>query len=162
MTDARWLDVADDIDSAAHHFKMAVRIFELGDLNGDDLEAYRNRMAFLQAMQSGYTSLEGGLERVLDILGEEKPAGSDFHAALVRRVSREIPGKRPAILDGAIAAAVDETRRFRHVARKNYNGFEVTEAVRAVEAARTVSSGIAATIALFKDTIDPPDDRSQT
>ncbi|MBC8129228.1 MAG: hypothetical protein H7Y08_02765 [Rhizobiaceae bacterium] len=162
MSDARWLDVADDVGSAVHHFTMAVRIFELGEMDGDDLDAYRNRMAFMQAMQSGYTSLEGGLERLLAILSEERPSGGDYHATLVRRVSRPVPGGRPAILDGVISAALDETRRFRHVARKNYNGFEVTEAVTAVEAAKTIGSGIEAAIASFKETIDPADDLTQT
>ena len=51
MSDARWIDVGDDVASAAHHFSMAVRLRDIGGMEGDGLETYRNRMAFMQAMQ---------------------------------------------------------------------------------------------------------------
>jgi hypothetical protein len=156
LSDARWIDIADDIRWAVHHFAMAVRLFEIGGMDGEEIEAYRNRMAFMQAMQSAYTSLEGGLERILDILGEAKPTGPDYHAALVRRISRPVPGERPAILDEEVASALDEARRFRHVARKNYNSFRVREAGSAVEAARLLADRIEPAVEAFKRVIDPP------
>jgi hypothetical protein len=56
-----------------------VEIFRLGGFEGETLEAYKARMTFMQAMQAGHTSLEGGLlERILQMLGEEKPAGGSL------------------------------------------------------------------------------------
>lgn len=111
MSDARWIEVLDDADWAVTHFARAVEIDRVGGFEGDGLEAYKARMALLQAMQSGYTSLEGSRERILQILGEEKPVGAAYHADLVRRVSRDLPGERPALLDPELARAVDEARR---------------------------------------------------
>jgi hypothetical protein len=80
MSDARWVDVEDDISSSVQHFSRSVEIFERNGFLGDDLSAYMARMALMQAMQSGYTSLEAGLERILEILGEEKPTGgANYH-----------------------------------------------------------------------------------
>ncbi|MGP9819792.1 hypothetical protein ACTZWW_07235 [Salinarimonas sp. NSM] len=155
MSDARWIEIDADVASALTHFGRAVEIFEAGGLDGDDLEAYKSRMALLQAMQAGHTSLEAALERLLVLLGEEKPVSSDsYHADLVRRVSTPIPGARPAILSGPLARAVDETHRFRHVARKAYDGFEVPRAEPAVAAARVVHDGLADAIAAFRRALD--------
>jgi len=129
MSDARWLEVEDDIASAARHFCNAAALYDEGLSLEDDLASYKGRMAFLQAMQAGNTSLEGAFERILEILGEEKPtAGHDYHAQLVRRVGRAIADDRPAIVAGDLLGAVDEARRFRHVARKSYDDFDVAKA----------------------------------
>ncbi|WP_029029236.1 hypothetical protein [Salinarimonas rosea] len=155
MSDARWIEIDADVASALIHFGRAVEIFEAGGLEGDDLDAYKSRMALLQAMQAGHTSLEAALERILVLLGEEKPVlSATYHADLVRRVSSPIPGARPAVISGALARAVDETRRFRHVARKAYDGFEVPRAEPAVAAARVVRDALAEAIAGFRRALD--------
>jgi len=158
MKDARWLEVEDDVASATEHFSRSIEIFQRGGFEGESLDAYVARMALLQAMQSGYSSLESAFERILEILGEEKPAGSNYHADLLRRIGRDIPGDRPAILDSQLFAAVDEARRFRHVARKNYDGFQLDGAASAIESAAVIRDGIANAIRSFRRTIDP--DRS--
>ena len=157
MSDARWIEVFDDMKWAVEHFSRAVQIYQAGGFHGDDLDAYKARMALLQAMQSGHTSLEGGFERILEILGEEKPVSSNYHADLVRRVSRHLPGDRPAVVSGNLADAIDETRRFRHVARKNYNNFRVEEAYRAIDAAAVVRDQLIGAIQNFQQAVDLPD-----
>ncbi len=87
-------------------------------------------MALMHALQSAYTSLEGGLLRILEMLGEERPVGENWHAALIKRVAAALPGQRPAILGERLARAADETRRFRHPATHNYDSFQVQEATR--------------------------------
>jgi hypothetical protein len=158
MSDARWFDVEDDLKSAVGHFSRSVEIFERGGFAGGELPAYVARMALLQAMQSGYTSLEGALERILEILGEEKPTGANYHADLLRRISREIPGSRPAIIGRELADAVDEARRFRHVARKSYDNFHLDGAASAVKSAALIRDRITAAIDSFRRRVEMGED----
>ena len=109
----------------------------------------------MQAMQAGYTSLEGAFERILEVLGEEKPtARHDYHAQLVRRIGRDIAGDRPAIVDGDLLNAVDEARKFRHVARRSYDDFDVAKATPAIAAAKAISEGLTQAIANFRAAIE--------
>lgn len=52
-------------------------------------------------MDAGYTAVERAIEGILNILGEESPAGRDFHKVLLDRVTRPLTGDhaRPAIFD---------------------------------------------------------------
>lgn len=124
-----------------------------------DLDGYRARMGLQHAMQAGYTSLEGGLHRILDILGEDGPTGPNSHADLIRRTSRpvDLPNRsRPAILTREVAADADETRRFRHRAAHDYDNFLPERAAPSIDAARRLAQTLAPCIRLFRDRIDPP------
>lgn len=71
---------------------MAARLYDAGGfgnpesddeaLETADLDAYRARMALQHAMQAAHTSLEGGLKRILEILGEDPPSGPQSHKIL--------------------------------------------------------------------------------
>ena len=111
-------------------------------------------MAFMHAMQSGHTSLEPALLRILDLLGEEAPSGRDWHADLIQRTSRPIPG-RPAILPTSVAQAANETRRFRPVAMRTYGSFDPGLARPAVQAARLLADGLPSAVAMFRRCMDP-------
>jgi hypothetical protein len=69
-------------------------------------------MAFYHAMQSGHTALESALKRVLAVLGERPPAGSEWHKELIQQAARPRAG---ACAHPELVAAADETRSFRHV-----------------------------------------------
>lgn len=110
-------------------------------------------------MQSAHTSLEVALKRILDILGEEPPAGGQSHIDLIKRVSRAVtaPGHvRPAILTPDIAGDVDESRRFRHRATHDYDNFDPERALPSLEAARRLALSLKPCIQAFKNEIDPP------
>lgn len=154
MSDARWIEVEDDFQAASKHFLKATQLFDAGGFNDTDLEGYKAQMAFMHAMQSGHTSLEGGLVRILKILGEETPAGGDWHADLIHRVSRPANG-RPAVLTKHTAEYADETRRFRNIAMRNYNNFRPDEAGRSVDAAARLAGSIMDELNLFQTAIDP-------
>jgi hypothetical protein len=159
VSDARWIEIDDDIEAACRHFGNAGRLFDEGGFDAQDLAGYRARMALLHAMQAGHTSLEAGLKRILALLGEEVPTGEQSHADLIRRVSRPVarPGlARPAVLPTSIAADVDEPRRFRHRATHDYDNFDPALARPAIEAARRLALGLKPSIAAFRDRIDPP------
>lgn len=158
MTDARWIEVGDDLESACRHFGNAARLYDEGGFDADDLGGYRSRMAFLHAMQSAHSSLERALMRILDILGEEAPAGEQSHADLIKRVSRSVgaPGHpRPAMVSPDIARDVDETQRFWHRATHDYDNFDPALAVLSVEAARRLAVSLKPSIAAFREQVDP-------
>jgi len=154
MSDARWIEVEDDFQAASEHFHKANQLFEAGGFNDTGIEGYKAQMAFMHAMQSGHTSLEAGLVRIMKILGEELPDGGDWHADLIRRVSRST-SDRPAVLTEQTASHADETRRFRHIATKSYNNFQPQQAGRSVDAAAKLAVSLMEELNLFKSIIDP-------
>ena len=98
MADARWGDVFDDLNSSVRHLDNAVKIYRQSDFSTDDLDSYQAEMAFMHAIQSGYTSFENSLKRILDILAEQLPTGESWHSDLLKRCVKEFPNLRPAIL----------------------------------------------------------------
>jgi len=150
MSDVRWLDVEDDLTYAIMHLSRAVEIFDRGGFQGNDLQAYTSRMSLIQAMQAGYASLETGLERALEILGEEKPKGSYHHADMLQRLQREGAGGRPAVLSEELAKAIDEVRSFGNATRNDYDSFSMARAASAVRSAALIRDGIAFAIEDFR------------
>ena len=62
------------------------------------------------------------------------------------------------MVGSAVAAAMDEARRFRHVVRKNYDNFSVGAAGSAVAAARLLATDLVGELNAFKSIIDPDSD----
>jgi hypothetical protein len=163
MSDARWTDVELDVENACKHFRNAAAILDGGGFDQDGLAGYIQEMALMHAMQSGHTSMEGALLRVLDILDEDKPTGDRRHEDLIRRAARPIAGSRarPAILSPDAAAAADETRRFRNKATRGYSSFVASRAAPALEAARHLVEALPRDVARFRQEIDPPSDDAE-
>ena len=153
--DARWYDVDAAIADAVEHFGKAVQLFALGEFEGDDLKSYQAAMALMHAMQSGHTSLEGALLRILALLGETPPSGERWHEDLVRRAAHPLAGAlaRPAILPAHVVPDVEETRRFRNKATRGYNSFDPSRATSAIEAAGRLAAALPAAVAEFKQQI---------
>lgn len=158
MADARWIDVDNAAREAVGHFASAVAIYGEGGFSAPGLAGYKAAMAFMHAMQSGHTSMESALCRILDILGEERPTGTAWHDDLIRRVRSERAGSRPPILAQGAADHADETRRFRHLAMRTYGSFKASEARKTVVAAKALSRDLLAEIERFRNAIDPPAD----
>ena len=106
-------------------------------------------------MLAAHTSLDSGLTRILELVGEEKPIGEQWHADLLRRARLAYPGVRPAILDQYLGSAADRTRRFRHVTMRGYDSFDPEDAKPAVEAARKLADGLPAALQRFIAALDP-------
>lgn len=157
MSDARWLDVADDAADAALHFRNAGALHAAGRYGGGDLDSYRDGMALMHALQAGHTSAEQALTRIFRILAEELPTGEDWHRKLIERASRA-NGKahpRPAILSPAVAADLDETRRFRNRATRAYGRFDAARVGPTLAAAARLATTFAADVERFEAAIDP-------
>lgn len=150
-----WSDVGDDLASAKRHFGNAVHLFKSEQFRAGSAPDYLPEMAFLHAMQSGYTSFEAALKRVFALLDEKLPVGSGSHSALLRRANRPIEGSRPAILDETLFLAANELHRFRHVAIHTYDHFDAVLAGAAVSAAETFLAEVDPAIAGFRAVIDP-------
>jgi hypothetical protein len=142
MSDARWFEVEADVDAAICHFRQAVELYRKGGFDAPGLDGYQAEMALMHALQSAHTSLEGAFLRILEMLGEERPVGENWHADLIARVAAALPGRRPAIISRQIAQAATETRRFRHCATHNYDSFRVQDVSRTIEAAATLANGL--------------------
>ena len=155
MSDTRWIDVEHDLTAAARHFESAVLLFEGGGLRAGGVEGHWAEMALMHLMQSGHTSAEAAMRRVMTILGENRPVGEDWHELLIRRLAQPLPGERPALLSPDVAADLQETRRFRHIAVHAYESFDQTRALPAIEAARRLAKSLALLLRPFRDIVDP-------
>ena len=155
MSDARWLDVQDDVTAAEEHFRNATALHAGGGFDEPGLAGYRNSMALMHALQSAHTSAESALRRVLLILGEEPPSGEDWHQKLIARLVRPIDGHRPALLSPAVARDLDETRRMRNRATLSYGTFDPLKAAPSVDAAGRLASSVADDVRRFRQTVDP-------
>jgi hypothetical protein len=156
VTDARWLDIQEAAATAKSHLGQAVDLYRAGGFSGNTLDAYRARMAFMHAVQSGHTSLEGVLLRILDVLGEARPTGEHWHQDLIKRACRSIEGAnaRPPILSRELCEAIDETRRFRNLAIRGYDSFDVAKAQQTVAAVQIVVARFVDELVLFRNAID--------
>lgn len=141
MSDARWIEIDKAIASVVGNFQRGVEFTHHLSFQTDDLIGSALRMGFMHAIQAGHTSLENALLRVLDLLGEARPSGESWHADLIARVGLALAG-RPAILPPDLAAAADETRRFRNRAARAYDNFDPTKVTPAIDAADKLASDL--------------------
>ena len=116
MMGALWADIDHDMRLAHRHLGRAVEMVRSHQLDHGDPEDDTDEVAFKDRMLGGYTAFESALKRLLLMLYEEAPRGSQTHADLLRRFHAGIPGSRPALLDDKLYRAADELRKFRHVA----------------------------------------------
>nr|WP_294550733.1 hypothetical protein [uncultured Rhodopila sp.] len=154
MSDARWIEIEAAVAAAVRHFSGAVEIFARLPAVEQESDKYSFEMGFMHAMQSGQTSMEAALLRILDLCGEEAPTGPRWHADLMARVSRAV-GARPAIFGAEAAKAANETRQFRSIAAHAYDSFDRMRALPAVESAGVLAALLPAEIERFRQTIDP-------
>jgi hypothetical protein len=82
------------------------------------------RWVYVNAVASGIEKVYGGLERALARIARHidrhVPEGPAWHADLLRRLSVELPGRRPAVISAAVHRGLDELRAFRHRERNSY------------------------------------------
>jgi len=70
-------------------------------------------------------SFYSGLERIFELIvrhvdGVEFEKGKTWHRDLLRMVSNDAEGVRPAVIGGNSLSVLDELRRFRHLVRNVY------------------------------------------
>jgi predicted GNAT family acetyltransferase len=67
-----------------------------------------------------YNAFENCMLRIAHGVDESVPSGHESHRLLLDQMSAPLLGLRPALLDRALSARVDEYRRFRHAFRHMY------------------------------------------
>ena len=155
MTAARWLAIDGDFRAACDHFSRATQIFDMGGFDSPGLEGYKVSMSFMHAMQSGHTSLEKGLLRILELLGEDRPVGQYWHMDLLNQVGQPVEG-RGAVFPHDVCEHAHNTRRFRNVATRSYERFDPPQATIAVASAKSLVERLDRCLRDFKLQIDPP------
>ena len=67
-----------------------------------------------------YAGLERVFELIADGIDQSKPTGANWHQALLRQMTAEIPNTRPAVISIQTRNRLDAYRGFRHVVRNVY------------------------------------------
>ncbi len=80
-----------------------------------------------------YNGIERVFVRIAEDLNGGVPQGDQWHRPLVTDMSIAIPGVRPAVIDAALADALGEFLRFRHVFRNVYRFVLDPERMRPLE-----------------------------
>lgn len=103
----------------------------------EDYSAYIESIAL--NLQSFYEGIETVFEKVIDLTGEEKPAGSGWHIELIERMTLPIKRLRPEVISFKTAQSIDTFRAFRHRIRHLYGFMVIPENVITIaEEARNV------------------------
>lgn len=84
--------------------------------SGDDL--YIDSVAL--NLHGIYDGLESLFEKIAVLIDGALPEGTNWHELLLKEMSRELSGTRPAVLSESCRVALDEYRGFRHVVRHVY------------------------------------------
>lgn len=71
-------------------------------------------------LHSFYSGLEHIFEKIASLVDESVPAGSNWHQELIRQMSIEVSGVRPAVISAELRIALEEYRGFRHIVRNVY------------------------------------------
>ena len=150
-----WADIDRDIAASRRHFGKALQMFDrLRGQSGTE-EYYFQTGAFMHAMLAGYTAFEAGMKRLMGLLGEPLPQGSDWHSTLLLRLAEPVAGMRPAVLDDhRLLVALNGLRGFRHIAAHVYDLFDEDRAALTAVHAALFNASIDAVLARFRATID--------
>jgi hypothetical protein len=102
-----------DLDELACSLQAALTSLDAG---ARPLEVY----GVAALVHGWYTHLERLLERVARELDGSAPVGGNWHRDLLRSMTLDRPGRRPPVIDAALAERLDPVLRFRHLFRNLY------------------------------------------
>jgi hypothetical protein len=96
------------------------RIWQQGCLDAETREDNYHIDAVALNLHGFYAGLERLLEVIAEGIDQAKPAGANWHRELLRQLSADIVGVRPAVLSSECRDSLDRYRGFRHVVRNVY------------------------------------------
>ncbi|MBA7496471.1 hypothetical protein ES702_07079 [subsurface metagenome] len=71
-------------------------------------------------VHSFYSGLEHIFEKRASLVDESVPTGLNWHQELIRQMSIEVSGVRPAVISAELRIALEEYRGFRHIVGNVY------------------------------------------
>lgn len=71
-----------------------------------------------------YNTVEKTFRQIAEEIDGGVPGGEAWHQQLLQRMTIDVPGRRPAVIDTSLAQTLNEYLRFRHLFRHIY-GFEL-------------------------------------
>jgi len=99
-------------------------------------EASRNigeQDIYLDSVALNIHSFYSGMEKLFELISycidNNRPAGRTWHRDLLRKMTEEVQGVRPAVINTCWLPQLDELRRFRHLVRNVYTHNIVPEKV---------------------------------
>jgi hypothetical protein len=107
-----------ELENLAQIAERAKQRIESARRNPADTDSYIEAAAL--NLQSFYTAAEQIFTRIAETVNGIAPDGESWHADLLRQMTYELPGRRPAILRPVTHDLLDELRGFRHRVRNIY------------------------------------------
>jgi hypothetical protein len=108
--------IRDELSELARVADRAEQGWERAKIQHDDY--YLDGVAL--NLHSFYSGLEHIFEKIASLVDESVPAGSNWHQELIRQMSIEVSGVRPAVISAELRIALEEYRGFRHIVRNVY------------------------------------------
>ena len=112
-------DVLDELDKVEKITAAMRSVADKLDLPPEDVGLY-DRGAIGYLIHGFYNGCEN-VFRAIAAYFENDVAPDSWHADLLRRMTLEIPGYRPAVIDDELFALLNDFRGFRHVSRNAYS-----------------------------------------
>ena len=107
-----------ELENLSQLVRLAEQRIASARMKPDEADAYIESAAL--HLQSFYTAAEQILTRIAENINGNLPGGETWHADLLRQMTYEVPGRRPAILRLETHDLLDELRGFRHRVRNIY------------------------------------------
>ena len=108
-------------EEAARLLEQARRRFAEGAVRTEDPV---ERWAYTGAMAAGVEKIYSGIERALTTVARELdrhvPQDRDWHSILLRRMTMEVPDRRPPVISAETYRVLNQLRAFRHRVRNSY------------------------------------------
>ena len=107
--------------------KRAQAAWDKASVISTDQDVYLDSVAL--NLHGIYSGIEKLFELIAVHLDDSPPTGKTWHRDLLRKMTQEVPGVRPAVVACDRLPRLDELRRFRHLVRNVYTFNLVPEKV---------------------------------
>lgn len=104
------------LDDVRITLQRAIMLADKGHRSGD--EDYWDGVAL--NLHGFYTGVEQIFEDIARTVDGGLPSGAEWHTGLLRQMTVEIEGLRPAVIKAGTRKSLDEYRGFRHIVRNVY------------------------------------------
>lgn len=107
-------------------------------------------------------SFYSGLEKVFRLIAihidDSLPQGENWHQVLLKQMSEEVTGIRPAVISDSIQQGLDEYRGFRHIVRNVYSyKFDSARIEKLIVSAKPLFAQIEAELSAFAAFLEADD-----